>query len=447
MLRRFYIKVYGCLFNWADAERIRNILHKAGFTETSDYKSADIIILVTCSVRAKAEHKVLDWGNKIKKLSKKPIIVLTGCMIRRDYLHEDFSRTKKHLKDLERKASWVDIFMDITNMHKLPEILQFSGNKLKENKFSLALSRQSPTQYLKESPMFSSQIYAYIPIMTGCDQLCTYCVVPYSRGKEQYREYDDVINDVLLALEENKRIIILLGQIIDKWHDKKAQKNFTQLLRDIAKLKPKQDYFVTFTSPHPSYITQETLETIAQEPKIFKHLGLPLQSGSNRVLKAMNRPYTREQYLKIAKLARKTIKNLYLTTDIIVGFPPETDKDFEQTLDIVKQIKFDKIFFAKYSPRLNLAHKPIVHNPTYQKEVAKRFDKLNDLASKIFAQNNQKQIGKQYKAVYIGKNQAISTRYQLVDLQNIPQNLTPGDIINIAIIDGGRRGIAAKVEV
>ncbi len=462
----FFIKVYGCLFNVADAERIKTVLLANGLTETKDFTKADVIILVTCSVREKAEHKVMDWGNKIKKLDKKPTIVLTGCMVRRDYLHESFENTKKRLKTLKNRMPWIDIFMDITNLEDLSKAIK----EPKKYKFSLALKRNKPTDYLKINSTFTSDIYAYIPIMSGCDQFCTYCIVPHTRGKEMYRSYDQIIKEAKNAIKNGKKIIILLGQIIDKWHDTKANKEFHDLLQDIANLPG--EFFVGFTSPHPVYMKDQTLEIIAKHPKVFKHLGLPLQAGSNRVLKAMNRPYTRKQYIEIAQKAKKIIPNLYLTTDIIVGFPPEDDKDFEQTLDIVNKLKFNKIFFAKYSPRFdNRPDAKLAHDPTYQKQVATRFNKLNELANKIFAKLNEEEIGKIYKAVYVGDNQAISERFQLVDIVNTnnftnsnnkPQNgsktlasqnnksqttqtLQTGSFIKIKIIDGGRRGVKAKI--
>ncbi len=435
--KRYFIKIYGCLFNHADAERVRTILNKQGYKEVFSDKEADYVIVLTCSVREKAEHKVIAYTQKLKQKNPSTKAIISGCMVRRDYLDHDNTRTKERLKRLEKVMPSADAFFDITNLDKLPELLEG-----KIDYHDLVFNRDVSKSYIDLIPttLQDNSIVASIPIMTGCNEFCTFCIVPYTRGKERYRSFESILEEVESAIKSGKKIIYLLGQIVDKWKDEKANKTFIDLLKEIESLP--YDFLFSFTSPHPNYITPEVIDFIARGEKIMKHLGLPLQSGSNKVLAAMNRKYTKEQYLKIAKYSRKKIPNLYLTTDIIVGFPPETDEDFEETIEVIKTLKFDKVFFAKYSPRHNM-HKDIVHDVEYQKIVQKRFDRLNRLVNKIFAQRNKAQIGKEYIGVISSENQATSIRNQIVD---IPYNTLPvGTWVKMKITGGGRRGVMGEI--
>ena len=432
----YFIKIYGCLFNHADAQRVRTILNNAGYKEVFRQDEADYVVVLTCSVREKAEHKVISYAQKVKQINPDARLLITGCMVRRDYLDTDNRRTLKRIKRLEKVIPQADFFMDITNVDKLPRL--FSGEL---NYKELVLNRDPTKSYMDLVPIIKpNEVTASIPIMTGCNEFCTYCIVPYTRGKEQYRSFDSILEEVEAYLKQGTRIIYLLGQIVDKWQDTSRNMKFIDLLRAIDNLD--YDFFFSFTSPHPTYISREVLEFIRDGKHIMKHLGLPLQSGSNKVLKAMNRRYTREQYLDIARMARDIVPNLYLTTDIIVGFPPEDEEDFQQTLEIVEQLQFDKVFFAKYSPRHEF-HKDIVHNVEYQKTVQERFDRLNELVSRIFAERNKAQVGNTYRAVIVSESQAVSERNQVVD---IPDNdVEPGKIVGVRIIGGGRRGVIGEI--
>ncbi len=434
MSKTFYIKVYGCLFNYADADRIRTILLENNFIETNNPDHADVIIAVTCSVREKAEHKAISFIKKYSKLGKRTI--LTGCMVRRDFADTSKQGTQKRLKRLKKLMPDTLVF-DITNLNRLPDLIT-------NPKFELELLLNRPFasnyyDYTMPTAANNSPVAA-VPIMIGCNEMCTYCIVPYSRGQEKYRPLHSILEEIQLHINNNKKIIYLLGQIVDKWHWK--QYTFLDLLKEITSMTG--DFWVSFTSPHPNYITKDILDFMAKQPKIMKHLGLPLQSGSNRVLQAMNRKYTREKYLDIAQYAKKVVPNLYLTTDIIVGFPPEDEEDFQQTIDIVQQLRFDKIFMAKYSPRTNL-YKEIAHDPKYQAIMEDRFTRLYEIASKIFAENHQKQVGKTYKGVIIDEKHAINIRNQLVELDTPVPSEKIGTFVQLKITSGGRRGITGKI--
>ena len=437
--KQYFIKIYGCLFNHADAARIRTVLNKTGYTETNSEEQADIIIVVTCSVRQRAEDKAIYYANKH---SQHKDVLVTGCMVRRDYLDTSDVRSKKQLKKLQQRLPAVKAFFDITDLHELPTLLK----KIKTaQKPIISLKRDLAAEYYDKivpTQTASAGLISSIPIMTGCSEFCTYCIVPYTRGQEKFRDMKSIINEVKQSINSGAKIIYLVGQIVNKWH--KNDNTFLDLLKAVTEIEG--DFLLGFTSPHPNYITRELLEFIRDHPKMLKNLGLPLQSGSNRVLAAMNRKYTREKFLEIAYLARKTIPNLYLTTDIIVGFPPETEKDFLQTLDIVKKIRFDKIFAAKYSPRHN-THKKRMHDLAYQKEVTSRYNRLNRLAERIFAQNNQKLIGQSFKTLVTQEKQGLTQRNQLVDINNWQPDYKAllGKWVEIKVIDGGRRGIVGEI--
>jgi len=435
--KTYYLKIYGCLFNHADANRIRTILNQAGYKEVTDESKADHVIAITCSVREKAEHKVAGYINNLKKTNPNVHITITGCMVRRDFLDDQFDRTRRRLSALRRRLQNADAFIDITNITKLPDVLEG-----KTPYTQLVLNRDKNRSYIDLPPTLPQKdITSAIPIMTGCNQMCTYCIVPFTRGQEQYRDFYQVLEEVETSLKQGRKIIQLLGQIVDKWHDSKNNKTFLDLLKAITQLP--YDFYLFFTSPHPNYITKEILQFMDQNPKMLKYLGLPLQSGSNKVLKAMNRKYTREKYIKVAQMARNTVKDLFLTTDIIVGFPPEDEHDFEQTLDIVQKLRFDKVFFAKYSPRLNNSHQKLAHDPEYQRIVSRKSDRLNKLAQRIFAENNQKQIGKVYPAIITNPTQALTIRNQIVDIPKT--NIKPGTFVKVKITGGGRRGVMGEI--
>ena len=439
--KKYFLKIYGCLFNYSDADRIRATLNAQGYIEVTTPNQANIVISITCSVREKAEHRAIYFINKMAKQGKQTF--LTGCMVRRDFKDTIATQTQKRFKRLKKIIPNTTIF-DITNLANLPILINATNKEREKLEKDLLLNRPHASTYYDEiKPVIKKDSpIATIPIMIGCNEMCTYCVVPKSRGEEKYRSYDQIMEEVIMHLKHGKKFIYLLGQIVDKWKDDRKNKQFHDLLNDVANLP--YDFILSFTSPHPNYITTETLKLIGTHSKIAKHLGLPLQSGSNRVLKAMNRKYTIEKYKDIATQAKKLIPNLYLTTDLIVGFPPEDETDFQETLKIVQELKFDKIFMAKYSPRSNL-HANLAHDYNHQKIMAKRFSQLEKVANKIFAQNNKKQIGKTFKTLILSPTQGLTIRNQYVDfLKPLDHNLI-NQFINIQVIDGGSRGIVGKL--
>ena len=292
----YHIITFGCQMNKSDSERIATLLEKKGYKPAQNEKQADLIVINVCSVRQSAVDRVY---NKIRIIKNKKIII-TGCI-----LEEDKKRFKKH-----------------------GEVLKFKN-------------------LFKTIPTISQSNEAFIPIMEGCNNFCTYCVVPYTRGRESYREKKEIINEIKKIIKKGFKQITLLGQNVNSYP------NFPQLLMEIASLAG--DFKLTFLTSHPKDFSDELIGVMAKNEKIIKYLNLPVQSGDDKILKKMNRPYTIKEYKNLIKKIYKKIPDIKLSTDIIVGFPGETKKQFENTVKLFKEIKFNNAYISKYSARTGTA--------------------------------------------------------------------------------------------
>ena len=316
---KFFIKVFGCQYNEWDKMRLAFVLNKLGLLETTE-KDANIIFLLNCSVRKTGVDRALGFARNFIEQDKK--VVVTGCVLE---------------QDRKRFTAKGAIVWDGKDPAKLNEILDIkSSDKLPTTNYRLSAS--------------------LVPIMTGCNNFCSYCAVPYTRGREISRPVEEILDDVRCAVEAGEKEIILLGQNVNSYNQNKelgmrnkGKKDFAILLEKINSLPG--DFKVKFTSNHPKDMSDDIIEAIATLPKIVKEIHLPLQSGSNKVLKDMNRPYTRDQYLDLIEKIKKRIPEIKITTDSIVGFPTETEEDFEQTVDIYKKVGFAQAYNNKYSPR------------------------------------------------------------------------------------------------
>ncbi|MFA6963804.1 MAG: MiaB/RimO family radical SAM methylthiotransferase [Patescibacteria group bacterium] len=303
----FYIKVFGCQYNEWDKTRLAFVLNKFGLTESSE-ESAEIVFLLNCSVRKTGVDRALGFARNFIDQKKK--VVVTGCVLEPD---------KKRF--LEKGA----ILWDGKDFSKLNEALKLEPTD----------ELQTKNYELKTS---------LVPIMTGCNNFCSYCAVPYTRGREVSRSVEDILNDVRRAVEAGEKEIVLLGQNVNSYSN-----DFAKLLEQVNAIPG--DFKVKFTSNHPKDMSDDIIEAVATLPKIAKEIHLPLQSGSNKVLQSMNRPYTREQYLDLVSKIKKRIPEIRITTDSIIGFPTETEEDFELTVDVYRQVGFAQAFNNKYSPR------------------------------------------------------------------------------------------------
>jgi|GEM_PF-6496205 len=429
----YYIKIYGCLYNYSDADKIRSILNRSGNLETKRLSDADVVIIISCSIREKAEHRVFDFQFKVKNdpSLKSPFVILTGCMARRSYISSEEESNLEYLKRLRRRAKFVDLILDIKDISKIPELIKSS------KKICFTSGARIKLNQTKDS----SSIISNIPIMNGCNEFCTYCIVPYTRGKEEYRSLKSIILDIKREVDRGCRIVNLLGHVVNKWMHRKYK--FIDLLESIENID--REFRFTFISPHPKYIDRRVIDFMATSRKSLRYLGLPVQSGSDRILKLMNRKYTIDYYSEITEYAIRKIPNLYLTTDIIVGYPSETDSDFEQTLSLIKRFNFDKVFLAKFSPRLDKPEeKALVKKPEYFSVIKYRFNKLNLLCKSIELSRNNQQVGKELAGYILDKSVAISERNQLINLSCDTKSCV-GDKVRLRIKDSSNKGLIGEI--
>ena len=315
-MKNFYIQILGCQQNAHDAAKLAHLLANCGLKESTE-NAADVVIVTACAVRQTGVDRI---HGKLRRWKNKKVL-LTGCMLESD-----------KRKFLEAGA----LFFDIEKPSSLVEILNIKSKRDVERVF-------------EEGKKFSSSV----PIMFGCNNFCSYCATPYTRGRERSRDFNDIINEVKALVEDGKTEILLLGQNVNSYNDLKAGKTFEDLLRKLNDLDG--DFIIAFTSNHPKDMTDGIIDAVATLPKISKKIHLPLQSGSDKILKAMNRPYTVQQYLALIENCKLKIKNLSITTDVIVGFPSETENDFQKTVNVFEKVKYEMAYINKYSPRVGTA--------------------------------------------------------------------------------------------
>ncbi len=335
MNKSYFIETYGCQMNVADSELIETILKNQGFQKSNEPTNADAIFLNTCAIREHAEEKVhsqLGRYHIIKKERPDTLIGVVGCM------------AQSLKQDLLEKRPYIDIILGPDSYRRLPELL----NRNRDDKKSLVDTKLSRFEVYDDLfPSRKEGINAWISIMRGCDKFCTFCIVPFTRGRERSRSLSSIVNEAELAVSQGYKEITLLGQNVNSY--KYEDFHFHELLENIANVSGVKR--IRFTSPHPIDISDELLDTMSRYDNICNYIHLPMQSGSDRILKRMNRNYSKEQFIKIANTIRNILPNVGISTDIIVGFPGETDADFQDTIDIMDKIKFDSAFNFKYSPR------------------------------------------------------------------------------------------------
>lgn len=328
------IKTYGCQMNEYDSEVIAALLHRSGFEATTDLHKADLILVNTCYVREKVKHKVFSFLGELKKIKKqKPDLLLGvgGCL------------AQKESRQIQKRAPFVDIIFGTLNLHRLPEIVKdATGGRLPVVRVEgNCLPPDLPTVRKKK---FS----AYIPVIRGCNNFCTYCNVPYVRGREKSRPLASILKEAREAAGKGCREVILLGQNVNSYGQDFSEKiDFATLLGEVNKVEGIRR--IRFTTSHPRDLSDRLILAMARLDKACEHLHLPLQAGSNRILKLMGRGYTREEYLKLVDKVRDFVPQVSLTTDLMVGFPGETEQDFQDTLDMVKRVRFDGAFTFEYS--------------------------------------------------------------------------------------------------
>ena len=423
--KTYYVKTYGCQMNEHDSENIRAILEEIGFKPSNDIYNSDLVILNTCAIRENAHNKVFGLLGRIKhnKESKNVIVGLCGCMAQEESV----------VDLIEKKYKFIDFVLGTHNIHKLPSILK---DVINENKRVIEVYNR-PTQIIEEIPVKrDSNIKAWVNIMLGCDKFCTYCIVPYTRGAQRSRNKDDIINEVKKLKEDGYKEVTLLGQNVNAYgKDLDIDYKMANLLEDVAKTGIERIRFVT---SHPWDFEDAMIDVIAKYPNIMPYIHLPLQSGSNRILKLMGRRYTREEYIELFNKIKEKIKNVSITTDIIVGFPGETEEDFNDTLSIVNECKFDSAFTFIFSPREGTPAANMEDNVSI-KEKENRLHRLNELINKYSLEKNKEYVSKNVSVLIEGKSdkEGILMGYtdtmKLVNVVGSESNI--GKIVNVKITD------------
>ena len=383
--KKYYIRTYGCQMNVHDSEEIKALLEKVGFNETNEMENADLIILNTCAIRENAHDKVFGFLGRCKHLKKDKkdlIIALCGCMAQEEHV----------VNEILDKHKYIDIVFGTHNINELPTMLINKMNKTNIKVYSKEGEVIEVGNLYKRDSLYS----AWVNIMYGCDKFCTYCIVPYTRGKQRSRKSVDIIKEVNELKEKGYKEITLLGQNVNAYgKDLKDEINFSELLEAVAKTNIPRIRFVT---SHPWDFTNDMIDVIAKYKNIMPYIHLPLQSGSNNILKLMGRRYTKEEYLKLFDNIKNKIENVAVTTDIIVGFPNETDEDFKDTLDVVNYCKYDSAFTFIFSPRVGTP--AALMKDTIDKETKeKRLQELNELVNKYSLENNKKLLNTTQKVL------------------------------------------------
>ena len=376
IIKKFALETYGCQMNVADSELVEGILTNLGLEKTSDYDEADAIFLNTCAIRENAETKVHSkLGNLQKiKLNKPHLIIgVLGCMA-------------QNLKDdLLKNKPYVDIILGPDSYRKIPDLI---NRHVTDNKSIVDTKLSRYEVYENLFPSRGDTFNAWVSIMRGCDKFCSFCIVPFTRGRERSRSVESIVEEVKKAVDQGFVEITLLGQNVNSYNFE--GKSFSDLLLDVSNIDGVKR--IRYTSPHPQDINQELLEVMASRQNICNYVHFPMQSGSNEVLKRMNRTYTREHFYDMAEKIRKIMPNCGLSTDIIVGFPGETDDQYRETLDLMEAIKFNSAFTFKYSPR------PYTKAEQFSDQISEqvkkdRLDEMLILQRKHTLELNQKMVG------------------------------------------------------
>ena len=424
--KKYYLKTYGCQMNVHDSELLKAILEDMSFTEANEMEDADIILLNTCAIRENAHNKMFGFLGRVKHLkqTKTNIICgICGCMAQEESV----------VDDIKNKYKWVDIVFGTHNIHKLPYILETS---LKEKKQEIEVFSIEGDVYEGIPVKRDSKYKAWVNIMYGCDKFCTYCIVPYTRGKQRSRLHTDIIKEVKDLVKDGYKEVTLLGQNVNAY-GKDLNDGYTMgdLLEETAKTGIERIRFVT---SHPWDFDDKMIEVIAKYDNIMPYIHLPLQSGSDRILKLMGRRYTKEKYIELFNKIKTKIPNCSITTDIIVAFPGETEEDFNDTLDVVKTCKFDSAFTFIYSPRVGTPAAKMKNDLT-EKEKNERLYELNELVNKYANDANQKYLGKvvpvllESNSEKEGKLMGYTDTMKLVNVSANEEYL--GKIVNVEITD------------
>ena len=379
--KKYFLRTYGCQMNVHDSEEIKYYLESLGYEAVDELELADIVVLNTCAIRENAKDKVFGYLGRCKHLKKeKPdlIIAVAGCLMQKP----------SEIEEIHNRHKYIDIIIGTHNLNELPSLIEEANNKKIQN-----IEVYSNSDVVFENVKYNrdSKVSAWINIIYGCDKFCTYCIVPFTRGRERSRKMEEVLEEVRDLKNQGYMEVTLLGQNVNAYgKDLNLGYDFATLLEEVAKIGIPRIRFVT---SHPWNFTDKMIDVIAKYDNIMPYIHLPIQSGSDDILRKMNRKYTIDEYKKLFDQIKSKVKNVAITTDIIVGFPNETDEDFEKTLDIVNYCKFDGAYTFIFSPREGTAAARMEDKVSMEVK-EKRLQELNNLVNKYSLESNQKLVGK-----------------------------------------------------
>lgn len=397
---KYFIQTLGCAMNYSDSERVAAVLQKLGYEKTENPRDADLYLFNTCSIRQKGEDRVYGMMRTLAhwKRQKPGLKVgITGCMVRKTGTRNS---TDERKDTLLKKLSVLDFVFLINDANRLGEILEEAEHRPYGN-FGGEGDR---LDYLKINPEYSSGVQAFVPVQIGCDKFCTYCIVPYARGREQSRDMDEILAECEKLVENGCREITLVGQTVNSYGKSaidfkggafaKYGDPFVELLTRLDRLEEKGLNRVRFTSPHAYDFTDSLIEAHAKLKTLTAHIHLPVQAGDDRTLQKMNRKYSVEEYKKIIEKFREAVPGCSVTTDIIVGFCGETEEQFENTMSLYRDIRFDMAYIARYSPRPGTVSVKAFKDDIPREEKARRWHKLNGILEECAYEYNQSLVGK-----------------------------------------------------
>ena len=432
MNKSYFIETYGCQMNVADTEVISGLLNNEGYSQTKDIHSANVIFVNTCAIREHAEDKVhsrLGFYNQIKQKNPETIIGVLGCMAQN--LKEDILESKP----------FVDIILGPDSYRRLPDMI---SNRSKEANHLVDTKLSRFEVYDNLFPSRKEGINAWISIMRGCDKFCTFCIVPFTRGRERSRSIDSIISEANQAVTDGFIEITLLGQNVNSYNHE--GEGFHVLLDEVAKIKGLKR--IRYTSPHPQDMTKEVLNVMAKHETICNYVHLPLQAGNDRVLNRMNRTYTKSEFISLANQIRDSLPNVGLSTDIIVGFPGEGSEEFDDTLDVMEKVHFDSAYTFKYSSRPGTKAAEF-EDIISEEEKQSRLERVIDMQKKHTLLQNQKRVGA-VEIVLVEKESKRSTNHWAGRTDSNKwvifekNNFKIGELVPIKIIDA--KGITLRGE-
>lgn len=429
-IKFLYIETYGCQMNIADSEVVASIMETIDYHLTEDMDKADVIFLNTCAVRENAETRVLNkleqLHNELKKKDKKVLIGVLGCMAER--VKEEL--IANHHVDI---VAGPDSYMDLPNLISAAEI----GEKV----INVELSKQETYKDVIPLKIPGVHVSGFISIMRGCDNFCSYCIVPYTRGRERSREVESILNELHEMVEQGYKEVTLLGQNVNSY---RYQNNtgeivdFPKLLSIVAEAAP--NVRIRFTSPHPKDMSDETIAVMARYPNICNHIHLPAQSGSNKILKLMKRNYTREWYLERVHKIREMIPDCGISTDLFCGFHSETEEDFQETLSLMKEVRYDSAFMFKYSERPGTYAAKRLPDNVPEEVKLERLQRMIDLQNELSEKSNIEDIGKVFEVLIEGYSKKSRKQFFGRTQQNKvivfdKLNFKIGQLVNVKVLD------------